>query len=62
MRKTKIIATLGPATESAGMIARLIEAGVDVFRLNMSHATHDCVRRVVKGLRSAAAFIVAIPI
>jgi pyruvate kinase len=40
MRKTKIIATLGPATESAEMIARLIEVGVDVFRLNMSHATH----------------------
>jgi len=54
MRKTKIIATLGPATESAEMIARFIEAGVDVFRLNMSHATHDWVRRVVKDIRSAA--------
>ena len=40
-RKTKIIATLGPATESAEMIARLIDAGVNVFRLNMSHAPHD---------------------
>ena len=55
MRKTKIIATLGPATESAEMIARLIEAGVDVLRINMSHATHDWVRRVVKDIRSAAA-------
>jgi len=54
-RKTKIIATLGPATESAEMIARLIEAGVNVFRLNMSHATHDWVRRIVKDIRSAAA-------
>ncbi len=54
-RKTKIVATLGPATDSAEMIARLIEAGVNVFRLNMSHAPHDWVRRVVKDIRSAAA-------
>jgi pyruvate kinase len=54
MRKTKILATLGPATESAEMIARLIEAGVDVFRLNMSHATHEWVRRVVKDIRAAS--------
>ncbi len=53
-RKTKIIATLGPATESAEMLERLIEAGVNVFRLNMSHATHDWVRRVVKDIRAAA--------
>src|SRR3990172_7538690 len=37
MRKTKIIATLGPATETATAIKRLISAGVDVFRLNLSH-------------------------
>ena len=53
-RKTKIIATLGPATESAEMIARLIDASVDVFRLNMSHAPHDWVRRVVRDIRAAA--------
>jgi pyruvate kinase len=53
-RKTKIIATLGPATESADMIARLIDAGVNVFRINMSHATHDWVRRVAKDIRAAA--------
>ena len=35
--KTKIIATLGPATESTEQLERLEEAGVDVFRLNMSH-------------------------
>ena len=46
-RKTKIIATLGPATESPEMLARLLRAGVNVFRLNMSHAKHDWVRRVV---------------
>ena len=55
MRKTKIIATLGPASESADMIGRLIDAGVNIFRLNMSHARHDWVRRVVADIRSAAA-------
>ena len=55
MRKTKIIATLGPATDSPEMLARLIEAGVNVFRLNMSHAPHDWVRRVVCDIRAAAA-------
>src|SRR5580765_2888026 len=55
VRKTKIIATLGPATDSAEMIGRLIDAGVNVFRLNMSHAPHDWIRRVVKDIRAAAA-------
>jgi pyruvate kinase len=53
-RKTKIIATLGPATEPAEIIARLIEAGVNIFRINMSHAQHDWVRRVVADIRSTA--------
>ena len=39
-RKTKLIATLGPATETEEMIGSLIDAGTDVFRLNMSHARH----------------------
>ena len=55
LRRTKIIATLGPATDSAEMIGKLIDAGVNVFRLNMSHAPHDWVRRVVKDIRAAAA-------
>src|SRR5512133_2520066 len=55
LRKTKIISTLGPATDSAEMIGKLITAGVNVFRLNMSHAPHDWVRRVVKDIRAAAA-------
>src|SRR5437588_811413 len=54
-RQTKIIVTLGPATDSAEMIGRLIEAGVNIFRLNMSHAPHDWVRRVVPDIRAAAA-------
>src|SRR4051812_33499704 len=54
-RKTKIIATLGPATDSAEMLGRLIDGGVNIFRLNMSHATHEWARRVVKDIRAAAA-------
>jgi pyruvate kinase len=54
-RRTKIVATLGPATDSAEMIGKLIAAGVNVVRLNMSHAPHDWVRRVVKDIRAAAA-------
>jgi pyruvate kinase len=54
MRKTKIIATLGPATESPEVIGRLIDAGTNIMRLNMSHATHEWVRRVVSTIRAAA--------
>ena len=54
MRKTKIIATLGPATDSPEMIHQLIDAGVNVFRLNMSHAPHQWVDRVVHDIRAAA--------
>ncbi len=40
MRRTKIIATLGPATDHSGVLEKLFDAGVDVFRLNYSHQTH----------------------
>lgn len=50
-RKTKIIATLGPATDSPEKIRELIEAGANVFRLNMSHAAHDWTRQVVAAIR-----------
>jgi pyruvate kinase len=52
VRRTKIISTLGPATDSAEMIGKLMDAGVNIFRLNMSHAPHDWVRRVVGSIRS----------
>src|SRR5665213_2195492 len=55
VRRTKIISTLGPATDSAEMIGKLMDAGVNIFRLNMSHAPHEWVRRVVKDIRAAAA-------
>lgn len=40
-RRTKIIATVGPASSTAEILARLFHGGVDVFRLNFSHGTHD---------------------
>ena len=40
MRRTKIIATLGPATDKPGMLENLFKAGTDVFRMNYSHQTH----------------------
>src|SRR5579863_1846002 len=55
LRRTKIVSTLGPATDSAEMIGKLIDAGVNIFRLNMSHAPHDWVRRVVSDIRAASA-------
>jgi pyruvate kinase len=54
VRKTKIICTLGPATEKAETIRQLLEQGADVFRLNMSHAEHAWVRRIVPRIRQAA--------
>ncbi len=50
-RKTSIIITLGPATDSPEKLAELIDNGVDVFRLNMSHAQHDWCREVVHNIR-----------
>ena len=55
MRKTKIICTLGPASESPEKLREMIKAGTDIFRLNMSHGTHDWVRKVVKDIRKVAA-------
>ncbi|MBI1306464.1 MAG: pyruvate kinase [Bacteroidetes bacterium] len=49
--KTKIIATIGPATESLTMLRKIIKAGVDVCRINFSHGTHDQHRRVIQNIR-----------
>jgi pyruvate kinase len=54
MRKTKIICTLGPATEKPEVLRQLIHKGSDVFRLNMSHAGHDWVRSIVPQIRTLA--------
>ncbi|MGB1799525.1 MAG: pyruvate kinase, partial [Gammaproteobacteria bacterium] len=52
MRRTKIIATLGPATDQPGMLEKLIDAGVDVFRLNYSHDNHEGHERRLDEIRS----------
>ncbi len=54
MRKTKIICTLGPATEAPKVLRALVEAGANIFRLNMSHAPHDWVRTIVPRIRAVA--------
>jgi pyruvate kinase len=54
-RHTKIIATLGPVTESKAMLTRLILAGVDILRLNMAHATHQWVDDAMWFIREASA-------
>ncbi|MBM4117432.1 pyruvate kinase [bacterium] len=55
MRKTKIVATIGPASDSPALIAALIEAGLDVARLNFSHGTPAEHRAKIAALREAAA-------
>jgi pyruvate kinase len=54
-RRTKIVATIGPSSESGDMIARLISAGVDVFRLNFSHGTAGHHATVARRIRRQAA-------
>jgi len=55
MRRTKIIATLGPATDTPGMIKKLLHAGVDLFRLNYSHQTHEDYERRARHIREICA-------
>lgn len=54
-RKVKILATLGPASSEENMIQRLFEAGADVFRINMSHTSHDMMRTLVERIRNVEA-------
>ena len=55
LRRTKIIATLGPATDANGALKRLLAEGVDVVRLNLSHGTADDHRKRAAAVRAAAA-------
>jgi pyruvate kinase len=54
MRKTKIICTLGPASQQTDVLRQLVQKGADVFRLNMSHADHRSVREIVPRIRALA--------
>ncbi len=53
-RRAKIVCTLGPATSAPGMISGLIEAGMNVARLNMSHGSHEDHTRSFEAIREAA--------
>jgi pyruvate kinase len=55
VRQTRIIATVGPASDGENTIRALVAAGVDVFRLNFSHGTHDTHGVAVDRIRRAAA-------
>ncbi len=55
MRLTKIIATMGPSCASPGVLGRVIRAGVDVVRINLSHGTHAGHARAITAARRAAA-------
>ena len=51
IKKTKIIATLGPATSSNDIIKKIIKEGVDVLRINFSHSSHDEAEALIKEIR-----------
>ena len=51
-RRTKIVATLGPASSDPAMIERLFVEGADVFRINMSHTSHEGLRGFVRAIRA----------
>lgn len=55
MRRTKIVATIGPVSSSPDMVEQLLDAGMDVARLNFSHGTHEEHARRIATLRDAAA-------
>ncbi len=55
MRRTKIVATIGPATESEERLEAIIRAGADVIRLNFSHGSHEGHARVIERVRRIAA-------
>ncbi len=52
MRKTKIICTIGPATENFLVLKRLADAGMDIVRLNMSHGDHPFAAKVIKSVKT----------
>jgi len=52
-KRTKILATIGPASDSLNMIKKLMKAGVNVFRLNFSHGSHEYHYKVLQRIREA---------
>jgi pyruvate kinase len=54
-RRVKIVATLGPASSAPEAVERLFRAGADVFRINMSHSSHEAARNLAKAVRDVGA-------
>ena len=52
MQKTRIICTIGPATESYEMLRKMYDAGMNIVRLNMSHGDHDSHAKVIKHIKT----------
>lgn len=57
MRRTKIVATIGPASSDPAILRRLLQSGVDVFRLNFSHGTHESHAATFRAIREASAAV-----
>ena len=55
MRKTKIVCTIGPASDSAAMMRELIKSGMNVARLNFSHGTHESHKKVIDTFKEVRA-------
>ena len=56
MNKTKIVASLGPASNDLEIIEQMINGGVDVFRINMSHASIEDTEDLIKKIRKIERF------
>src|SRR3989338_3537092 len=54
MRRSKIIATIGPKTESEEMIKKLAEAGMNIARINLSHGTHEWTSAIIKRIKKVS--------
>ncbi|MAT40312.1 MAG: pyruvate kinase [Ectothiorhodospiraceae bacterium] len=54
LRRTKIVCTIGPASDSKEMLVKLIEAGMDIARLNFSHGSHEVHQQTYENIREAA--------
>ncbi len=54
LRKTKIVCTIGPASEKIPVLKKLIQSGMDVARLNFSHGSHEEHKQRIENIRQAA--------
>ena len=60
MRKTKIVCTIGPATESEKMITKLIKAGMNCARLNLSHGNYEYHKQQFKKIKEISGYLLKI--